>query len=446
MKNVIFITTDQQWAEAIGIDDVSYLTPNLDELVRRGVQFTQHICTGAQCTPARATWMTGKYPHEVGVNQIGHMLDPQDDNIAYAFNRHKYETVYFGKWHLGGKPIDYGFQVTEYRSELTDLWGANERPNYHSHMDAVSTAQALNYLGDYQRDKPFFMHLSWYMPHPNNPEMKRKGPFEDITAFNEEFPAEYMPVPSSYYQDDLSSKPAHQRKRSLSGESKITEAMVKEDARRYRKLLKLMDRNLGKIIGKLEEMGMLSDTMIVFTSDHGDMQGAHRLRLKGVVPYKELFNVPLIIWAPWLEPARSKIKDLNSSASLPNTLLEAVGLPSCDAFYPSLLPLFKQEETNDDAFMFIEHFKAYWGEHPFRGIQTVKYKYVFYYKDDTEEMYDLEKDPDEMVNIAGNPEYEGVRAEVRKQVDQWWIATGALSKEPIIDPQLNALWVGTKDQ
>jgi arylsulfatase len=436
-KNIIFITTDQQKSDAMGFEDKSYYTPNLDRLIQKGIQFTSHICTAAQCTPARASWMTGRYPHEVGVNQIGHMLDPKDENIAKVFNEHGYETVYLGKWHLGGQPADYGFAITDYRTENTDFWGANELPKYLSHRDAVTTAQALNYLEDYDGKGQFFMQVSWYMPHPNSPDTRAKGPFEDISSFNESYNLTDMPIPPSFFQDDLSTKPLHQQKRSETKESRLSEDMVKEDAKRYRKLISLMDRNLGKILNMLEQRNMLESTMIVFTSDHGDMQGAHRLRLKGVVPYKELYNVPLVMYIPWQNSKRKRIEDLNSSASLPSTLLEAVNISAPNSFYPSLLPLLKQTETDHKSYVFIEHYKAYWGEYPFRGIQNERFKYVYYYREDVEEMYDLKLDPDELVNICNDPHYESVKADLREMVEEWWIRTGALSKEPIMDVASN---------
>ena len=89
------------------------------------------------------------------------------------------------------------------------------------------------------------------------------------------------------------------------------------------------------------------------------MQGAHRLRLKGVVPYKELYQVPLIMYIPWKAPKRSVIGELNSSASLAATLLDIADLPVPEGFYPSLLPLLDQEVDNEDAYVFIEHYKAY---------------------------------------------------------------------------------------
>lgn len=83
--------------------------------------------------------------------------------------------------------------------------------------------------------------------------------------------------------------------------------------------------------------------------------------------------------------------------------------------------------------VFFEHYKAYWGYHPFRGAQTPEWKYVYYYEEDMEEMYDLHQDPDELVNVAGHPEAEEARRVLRQAVDEWWEATGALSRPSIPD-------------
>lgn len=426
------ITTDQQQANAIGCVDSSYRTPNLDRLAERSVRFTGAVSTSAQCSPSRATWMTGKFPHQVGVYNIGHVLDPQEWGIAKEFNRAGFETVYFGKWHLGLSPADHEFRITDYRTDGMDLAGANSDPRFHSHKDAVSTAQALNYLEDYDGSKPFFMKLNWYMPHPNAPE---GHPFEYIEAYAGAFPLEDMPIPDSYYRDDLSGKPPFQRERAEKGESKLNEELIRRDAQRYRALLSLMDANLGRILERLESKKMLENTAILFTSDHGDMQGAHRLRLKGVLPYKELYNVPLLLYLPGAEPERRVIPDLVSTAAIPGTLLDAAGIAVPEACEGgTLLPALARSSPPQDEHVFFEHYKAYWGYHPMIGVQTRDWKYVYYIEDDLEEMYDLRKDPDEIRNVAGLPETDAARLRLRKTVEAWWADTGAFSRAAIVDP------------
>ncbi|MEK3910290.1 sulfatase [Paenibacillus sp. FSL H7-0331] len=431
MKNVMMITTDQQNLDAMGCINSSYYTPNLDKLIGRSVRFTGVISTSAQCSPSRATWMTGKFPHQVGVNNIGHVLDPQEWGIAKSFNQAGYETVYLGKWHLGLSPADHEFQITDYRTDGFELGAANPDPRFHSHKDAVTTTKALNYLEDYEDSKPFFMAVNWFMPHPNVPVDK---PFELIEQYAEQFPLEDMPIPSSYYLDDLSTKPAFQLERSRTGESILTEGLVRRDAQHYRSLLTLMDQNLGRLMDKLESKGMLESTVVLFTTDHGDMQGAHKLRLKGLLPYKELYNVPVILHVPGANPTRNVIPDLVSSSAVTGTLLDAVGIEvpaECEG--GSLIPHLKLAESPVEQLVFFEHYKAYWGYHPFRGAQTPEWKYVYYYEEDMEEMYDLHQDPDELVNVAGHPEAEEARRVLRQAVDEWWEATGALSRPSIPD-------------
>ncbi|WP_159887800.1 sulfatase family protein [Paenibacillus puerhi] len=437
MRNVIMISTDQQRVDAMSCVDSSYRTPHLDRLVERSVRFTGAISTSAQCSPSRASWMTGKFPHQVGVYQIGHTLNPEDWGIAKEFNKAGYETVYFGKWHLGLSPADHEFGVTDYRTEGLELAGANPDPRFHSHKDAVTTTQALNYLEDYEGSRPFFMKLNWYMPHPDSPVDK---PFELIGRYAEQFPPGEMPIPGTFYSDDLSGKPPFQRERSSSGESDLSEELVRRDAQRYRSMLALMDTYLGRLLDKLASKNMLDSTAILFTSDHGDMQGAHRLRLKGVLPYKELYNVPLILYVPGAEPKRRVIPDLVSTAAVTGTLLEAVGIPlppECEG--GSLLPALERTEPPAGEHVFFEHYKAYWGRHPMIGVQTPEWKYVYYLEDDLEEMYDLQNDPDEIDNAAGRPEVEEIRVSLRQLVEQWWTSTGGFSKQAIVDEE--STWI-----
>ncbi len=432
MKNVIMITTDQQQADALGCANPSYSTPHLDRLAQLGVRFTGAISTSAQCSPSRASWLTGKFPHQVGVYQIGHVLDAEEWGMAKAFSEAGYETIYLGKWHLGLSPADHAFARTDYRADGLKLNGANEDPRYSSHKDALATAKALNYLDDYAGKRPFFMHLSWYMPHPNAPA---DGPFECIETYKEGFPLHAMPVPESYYRDDLSSKPSFQRERASAGESRLTEELIRRDAQRYRTMLRQMDEHLGMLLDKLEHKGMLEETVILFTSDHGDMQGAHRLRLKGVLPYKELYNVPLILYVPHCKFNRKVVPDLVSSSAVPGTLLDAAGISvpaACEG--GSLLPLLERSSPELGRHVFFEHYKAYWGKHPLIGVQTEQWKYVRYLEDEQDEMYALAEDPQELLNVAGNPLYEAKRLELKRMVEQWWQSTGALTRAAIEDP------------
>ncbi|WP_134698603.1 sulfatase [Ammoniphilus sp. YIM 78166] len=432
--NVLWIMTDQQRSEAMGCLDPSYKSPNLDELASRSIRFDKHITTAAQCTPARATWMTGRYPHQVGVNQIGHGLSTELPTVGKEFQKHGYETAYFGKWHLFTPVEEHGFEITEGPTNGYLDFGGGQAENVRawSHQDAIATAQALHYLDHYSGDKPFFTILSWNMPHPGG------GPFELIEQFAGEHPLEKMPVPRSFYEDDLSTKPEHQRMRATSEESEMDEEIIRQDAQKYRTMIQQMDWHLGRVLKMLKHRGLAENTVILYTSDHGDLQGAHRLRLKGVVPYKELYEVPLLLHIPGRTEQGGVVTRITSSAAVPGTLLDIAGAPVPDCFEGgSLLPMIESPDSmnaTEDDYVFIEHYKAYWGFHPFRGIQTHRWKYVYYYNEDVEEMYDLVNDPDELRNAAYDQENAEIKRKFRQQVDTWWEQTGALRVQPVKFP------------
>lgn len=425
-QNILLILTDQQQAQALGCVNPSFSTPNLDRLAAEGVRFSNAIAASGQCTPSRASLMTGLYPHQVGVLRIGHQLDPALDSVGKVFRRNGYETAYFGKWHLYTPLEAHGYDITQWRNDGVDPggpWHGAERSE--TAADAGPIAMTLNYLEDYDGDKPFFLITSWNTPHP---------PFEFVEPFTERFPRDEMPVPDSFYKDDLSTKPKWQQERASNGESLLTEDIVRRDGQAYRTMVAHLDWNVGRILDVLERKGLAERTSIMFTTDHGDMQGAHRLRLKGVIPYKELYNVPLIMRTPGRESMRKVIEDLVVNTAVPGTLMELAGINIPEQFEGgSLVPLLGRTERPEDEMVFFEHYQAYWGFYPFRGVQTREWKYVFYYEHGVEEMYDLVDDPDENINVADKPSAAAAKGRLRQAVDEWWNSTP--SREPLLDPK-----------
>jgi len=420
VKNVVLIVSDQHRADAYGYMDPSYKTPSINWLVSNGICFTKAVCASAQCTPSRASMVTGLYPHQVGVLQIGHCLSDRYHTVAKEFKRHGYQTAHFGKWHLYSKLEDQGYDVIDYDDGGLSLKGV-ESSNVME--DVKRTARAVNYIRNSDGNRPFFLTLSLINPHP---------PFEKVKPFDDLYQESDAKVPESFYADDLSTKPVWQSERAKKGESNINEEIIKDDNLKYRSMVSFVDWCVGNVLKVLREKNLMEDTVIAFTSDHGDMQGAHKLRFKGVVSYREIYDIPYIFYVPGLIAKRKVVDDLVVNTSLPGTLLEAAGLtvPACFEG-GSVLPHVQKECAPDDEAVFFEHWRAYWALHPLRGVKTKKWKYVFYFQDDFEEMYDLESDPDECINIAYKKELEGIKQELRLKVDQWWEKTGALNVEPI---------------
>jgi arylsulfatase A-like enzyme len=179
---------------------------------------------------------------------------------------------------------------------------------------------------------------------------------------------------------------------------------------------------------------MWDGAAVAFTSDHGDMMGAHRTRLKGTVPYDEIFRIPFVLKLPAGAPAprRKVVDDLAVNVSQPGTLVEAAGLAvPAELRGGSLVPLVYREKRPASETVFYEHYGAYWGLHPFRAVRVRdarrgEWKLARYYGPDEGEveLYDLIADPDELHNRGHDPAVAEWRGELERRVDEWWRRTG----------------------
>ncbi len=403
--DVILLICDQMQAQRLGAGSPS-LTPNLDALARTGMTFERAFCSYAQCSPSRASLHTGLYPHEAGVMVIygfgGHTghLGPRHRTVAQVFRDAGYRTALFGKSHFGSPLAELGYQDGVERGGGPVL----------ADVDRAITADALDYL-DRDDERPTFLTVSWHQPHP---------PFETVPEFIDEVPEE--PVPASFFDDDLSTKPPFQKaRREQPGGGYELEQLRREQAQ-YLSMIAAMDHEVGRVLAALRERGR--PAVIAFTSDHGDLMGAHGLRLKGTLPYEELYRVPLIIAAPTVEPGRSATA-MTVNVDLPGTLMDLAGVPRPEAWPDRSVPGIADDRPAP-GMVFMEHYGAYWGFHPFRMVRTSTHKYVRYYGPDEgqEELYDLVGDPDETRNLAHEPAHAALRSMLATTLEAWWHDTG----------------------
>jgi arylsulfatase A-like enzyme len=406
--DVILLICDQMQGQRLGLGTPS-LTPNLDALAARGARFDCAFCSYAQCTPSRASLQTGLYPHEAGVMVIygfgGHTghLGPEHTTIAHAFAAAGYSTALFGKSHFGYPLVELGYRDGIERSVGPSL----------GEVDRRITDDALAYLADREPDRPMFLVVSWHQPHP---------PFEDVDEFLEAARAA-VTIPESFH-DDLSDRPAYQAERRAKRGGGYTEEFLRIEQAQYHSMIAAVDQEVGCVLSAVERRER--PRVVAFTSDHGDLIGAHGMRLKGPLPYEELYRVPLIVAAPQVAPGKV-VNALNVNVDLPGTLLDLAGV-LCPTGWPDrALPGLTDDDAGPDE-VFMEHYGAYWGFHPFRIVRTKDRKYVRHYGpgEGEEELYDLELDPHERTNRACDPAYAADRARLRASVDEWWLRTGGL--------------------
>ncbi len=429
--HVLLFICDQMQYQRQGAIDPLARTPHLDRLASEGVFFTHVHAANGQCVPSRASMQTGLYPHEAGVMIIygfhGHTahLTGAQPTVGQVFRDAGYTTAYFGKTHFGTSLASLGYQHGD-EGPPPGARDEGEGPRRHSRTDRAIVDAALAFLREHDPAQPLFLTVSVHEPHP---------PFELVEPFTDHFPLDRLAAPRSFYEDDLADKPAFQRAHALDERhGQRDPRRAREELRRYYTMIAHVDQLFGEVRAALAGRGMWDGAVALFTSDHGDMMGAHRMRLKGTLPYDEIFRVPFVLKLPAesAAPARRVVDDLGSNVAQPGTLIEAAGLPLPPAFRGgSLLPALRRGARPAAEEVFFEHYGAYWGLHPFRAVRRRdgdggEWKFVKYYGPDAgeAELYDLAADPDEIRNRARDPALAALRADLEARVDGWWRRTG----------------------
>lgn len=385
-KNVLFIWTDQQRPDTIGAYRTSAgaagpRTPNVDRLAVGGALFEQAYCTQPVCSPSRASVLTGLYPHTHGVPQNNIPLPAEVPTLAELLRPAGYTCGYVGKWHLGnelGRPAlnthGFDFWVSTEDTYTRDR-AAEGFSDYHTFLvsrgyeppdaardgarvfsrptearlpeevgkPAFQAAQCARFLDARaaDRERPFLLMVNFLEPHP-----PYFGPFDSL------YHPEDVPLPESWYREMEQTVPARyrQRRRAYFGDnpqvSTNDERGWKELKARYWGSCTLVDKYVGQILDCLDARGLADDTVVVYSTDHGDMMGEHRLLQKSV-PYEGATHVPLIVRAPGL-PAR-RIATPVSQVHLTPTLLDLLAQPVPEHVQGgSLVPLLAGGDTAPD--------------------------------------------------------------------------------------------------
>ena len=411
--NVVFIFSDQWRAQATGYNgDRNCETPVLDGLAADSINVTHAVSGCPVCCPYRASLMTGQYPltHGVYINDVE--LNPDCMSLARVFGKNGYDTAYIGKWHLYGSPdgkygrrkaivprryqlgFDYwkGFECTHAYHDSTYFFNEDPTPRKWEGYDAFSQSRdASRYIHDNaSTGKPFFLMLSWGPPHSplhTAPEAYRKR--------YEERPITLRPnVPPEYEQKAI------------------------EDLRGYYTHIAALDDCLEIVLDAIHTSGIEKDTILIFTSDHGDMLQCHGLEKK-LFPWDESIRVPFLL--RWSQLPHSTGRELAIPLDAPDimpTLLGLCGLPipstvegrDWSAYFRNQC----QPDGSETALLnlpaeFTEVRKR--GMKAYRGLRAVRYTYVRT-TDGPWLLYDNETDPYQKNNLIGSPTHAHIQKEL----------------------------------
>jgi arylsulfatase A-like enzyme len=402
--NVLVLFSDQQHWQALGALDSFFKTPNLDRLARESVVFERSFCTTPQCSPSRSSLLTGLYPSTTGVmGNIGAaggkaLAQP---TLATELQAGGYQTGYFGKWHLGDEAV------------ATAGW---DHRDFRTH-DATAEKNAVHFLGHLRTPaKPFALFVSLHNPHD----------IYDFQKHEPRAPVADVPLPVSWEEETFDGKPPIQKQFMEADQGKVivhrprSEWQVYRDC--YRTKTELYDRHVGVIIDALKRSGQWDNTIVIVTSDHGDMDAQHRLIFKGPFMYEHMVRIPLMIRVPRAiaQAGPCRVKDIDVvNVDLAPTLREFCGLPEKETHGMSLVPLFTGVRTYRprDYVMGQYYSKQRW-VNPIRMIRTRDFKLNRHIRWG-DELYDLKNDPHELRNRAGDPAYAAIKNDLARKLDTW---------------------------
>ena len=456
--NILFIMSDDHAFQAIGAYGSKInQTPNLDRLAKEGMLFNRAMVTNSICGPCRAVILTGKYSHLNGFLQNGNRFDGSQQTVAKLLQNAGYQTAVVGKWHLESDPTGFDYwnvllgQGPYYNPPMKTAQGVIKHEGY---TTDIITDLALDYLKD-KRDpnRPFFMMYHHKAPHRNwQPGPKYLNKYKDVT----------IPEPATLFDDysgrgtaahiqdmtiektmnasDLKLSPPgnltpEQRKAWDAAYAEENEAfrnanlkgkdLVRWKYQRYMKdylrCVDSVDENVGRVLDYLDESGLAKNTLVIYSSDQGFYLGEHGWFDKRWM-YEESLRTPLLVRFPGRIKPGTENNDMVLNLDFAETFLDVAGadVPS-DMQGRSIAPLFAGSTPDDWRKSMYYHYYEFPGAHSVQrhyGVATDRYKLMYFYTLDEWELYDLEKDPQEMKSVYGDPTYADVTSELKKELER----------------------------
>lgn len=421
-KNIAVFLLDQlTWRALPAYGNTLAHTPNIDRLTKDGLVIDGCYTACPLCQPARASLWTGRYPHETGVLSNGrkwpeHGIPDSLPTMGEAFIRAGWQAVHFGKTHDGGALR--GFECWPEDEEVFPEEDPAFVLNTDSFRDRYTSLAACRFLEERKDDRPLLMITDLVNPHNICAWIgENKGVHECVKPG---LPLLLPPLPENFRFEDIENRPAavryicctHNRQAQAAG---WTPDNFREYLQAYYYYLSLADRELGRVLDMLEKRGYTwENTLFVLTADHGDSMAARGQVTKQVSLYEETTRVPLIFKGKDVRPGRKE--GIASLLDIFPTLCSQAGIRPPESLRgKDISSALSGGELPGREYVAGE-WHTEWGftVSPGRMIRTEDYKYTRYIEDGKEELFDLEKDPLEQRNLAGDPKYSDALAKMRR--------------------------------
>ncbi|MBL4869283.1 MAG: sulfatase-like hydrolase/transferase [Pseudomonadales bacterium] len=425
--NFVFIMTDTQGVNMVeSYAKKGLMTPNLDKLASDGIKFNRAYTTCPLCTPARSALFTGNYGNFNGAWANHLAIGDNIKTMGQRFRDGGYKTAYTGKWHLDAHDY-YGSGIcpdgwdNEYwydgRNHM-NLLSQNEKKLWREQLNSLTdlkensiksewtwghqvSNRAIDFLSkqDGQED-PFLLVVSYDEPH---------GPFTCPSEYVESFEEFEYDIGDGAF-DSLEGKPQLQKDWAV--HAGVSERNKKVKKPMYFGCNSFVDNEIGRVLKAIDQHAK-DNTIIIFTSDHGDMMSAHGLKGKGPVMYEEITHIPLLIKFPDRGSFCQENNTLVSHVDILPTMLELADLDIPDIFAGKSLVSTLKEEEKRSVFIEFNRFEVDHdglnGFHPIRCIVKGDYKLSINLLDDVDELYDLKNDSAELINLILDENFSDIR-------------------------------------
>ncbi len=431
-RQVVLIMTDtQRWDMINCYRQTGLVTPNLDRLAAGGMRFERAYTCQPVCGPARAALFTGTYPHSNGSWANSMALGDNVKTIGQRLRDNGLHTAYIGKWHLDGGDYfgvgrcpdgwddAYWYDMRRYLEELSPADRLRSR-KYETIQEDIPedftfghrcSDRAIDFLGRFNQED-FLLVVSYDEPH--GPCLCPKKYYDMYAEYD--FPI----APNT--GDTLADKPTHLHAwagKRLDGDARDTK--VRSPA--FFGCNTFADYEIGRVLDAIDTH--CPDALVIYTSDHGDALGAHRIGGKGPAVFDEIARIPLIVRWPGQTPARTVNPHVASHIDIVPTVMDYCGLPIPKLLEGhSMLPAVRDPavQPNDAVFLEFNRYEidhdGFGGFQPVRAVSDGRYKLSIHLLAG-DELYDLESDPYEMTNLICSPDHAAVRNALHDRLLNW---------------------------
>lgn len=425
--NIIFILTDDQRFDAIGYAGNEFVqTPEMDDLAKSGTYFNNAIVTTPICAASRASILTGLHERAHNFNfQTGNVrAEYMANSYPTLLKNNGYKTGFFGKYGVRYQDLDKQFDVYESYDRANKY--KDRRGYYYKtigkdtvHLTRYTGQKAIDFIDDTSNDQPFCLSLSFSAPHAHDPA---EAQYYWQNTTDKMLSSTTIPGPELGDDKYFEAQPKIVR----DGFNRLrwtwrydTPEKYQHSLKGYYRMISGIDLEIKKIREKLKEKGLDKNTVIIVMGDNGYFLGERQMAGKWLM-YDNSIRVPLIVFDPRVNKHQD-VKDMALNIDVPSTILDLAGIPAPKTWQgKSLMPIVNKETKSigRDTIL-IEHIWDFSEIPPSEGVRTKKWKYFRYVNDKSiEELYNLEKDPQEINNLIGKSKYKKVAAALRAKCDE----------------------------